>query len=577
MEQNFKQLIMSNIKIDYILKGATVYQTFLKQFEKLDIAVSGETIYAVSPFLNYWDTTVIDCSGKYIVPGLIDIHMHVESSMTYPEEFSRIVLPYGVTTVVADPHEIANVFGIEGIETFLNQETQMDIFYGIPSSVPATNFSMETSGGTIKEQEVEKLLTNERVVCLGEVMNYKDLSSQEDTLIKRIIKLCKAKRGIRIEGHCPKLTGDDCQRFIFSGVDSDHTQQTPESILEKIRLGMFIELQEKSLNKETIEIIDKYNLYEYIALITDDTMPDHLMKGQLNKIVERAIELGMPLEMAIYCSTYTPARRMHLDDRGVIAPGKLADFAIYDSLEGLTPVAVYKNGKPVDMNAGFKKEVKFPDRFYKSVNCHKAAPSEFVLTTDIKDSVVAHVIKTAQFGNSTTHEVMSIGVRDKKVCWEEAGLCLAAVFNRYDKDAPPAFGLIDCNMKKSGAVATTWAHDSHNILVIGNSIEDMAIAQNELVDIQGGYVVVEDRKITACANLKIGGIVSDEPVEDLASALEKVRREIESMGYVNNNVIMSISTLTLLVSPELKLSDKGLFDVKTQAMIPLLEEGVKYE
>ena len=241
------------MKIDFVVKDALVFMTYRQCFEKRDVAVAGERFFEVSPALCYPGAKVIDGRGRYMIPGLIDIHMHIESSMTYPAEFSRITLPYGVTTVVADAHEIANVFGMAGIEWFMGQKTDQDIFYAIPSSVPATNEGWKPQGQGLGKKETKVLAENNRVLCLGEVMNFKDLTSQDDTLIKRLVRICRdgsqtgktsgkgsgPRSGMRIEGHCPRITGTDLCRFIYEGVDADHTQQTPESVLEKTDMGMF--------------------------------------------------------------------------------------------------------------------------------------------------------------------------------------------------------------------------------------------------------------------------------------------------------------------------------------------------
>lgn len=570
------------MKVDLILKNGWVYRTYRQCFEKMDIAVKGERFYDISPSSYFEAETLVDCTGKYIIPGLIDIHMHIESSMTYPAEFSRAVLPWGVTTVVADPHEIANVFGLEGIKCFMDQETDLDIFYGIPSCVPATNSSLETSGGEIGEEEVRELLKDDRVVCLGEVMNDHDLVSKEDTKLKGIVKLCRENsRFIRIEGHCPALSDQQLSAFIFEGVDADHTQQTSESVLEKTDKGMFLELQAKSLTEDVVKAVTDYELYENVALVTDDTMPDHLMKGHLNRIVELAVKWGIPAAKAIYCATLTPARRMGFSDRGIIAPGKLADFVILDNLESFTPVAVYKNGKhysekPLDQKESEKKAA-FPDHFYQSVKCRLALASDFELNRcQIEEGFAeANVMQIQAFGTRAKKVKRQIPVREGRLCWQEAGLCLAAVFERHGKNGNVSYGLVENAFTEPGAVAATWTHDSHNLLVLGSTVEDMVLAQNQVVHMQGGYVTASKGKVTASAPLPVGGILSDKRMEELSEELKKVREEIEGMGYVNNNVIMSVSTLTLLVSPELKLSDKGLVEVKTQKQLPLVEKYVK--
>ena len=564
------------MKVDLLIQNGWVYRTYRQCFEKTNIAVVGERFYDISPASCYEADLVIDAEGKYIIPGLIDIHMHMESSMIGPREFSGAVLPWGVTTVVADPHEITNVFGIKGMTQFMEEKTQLDIFYAIPSSVPAAGTEYETSGGEIGEEEVRSLLRDDRVICLGEVMNDRDLISAADTKIKRMVKLCQnANRPIRIEGHCPSLTGQDLAAFIRAGVDADHTQQTPQSILEKTDMGMFLELQEKSLTPEVVETVVTHGIYENVALVTDDVMPDHLVTGHLNRILRLAVELGMPAEKAIYCTTMTPAKRMGLYDRGMISPGKLADFVILEDLTHFVPLAVYKKGNLYEAGSEAN-DVKYPAEFYQSVKCRLALESDYKLNRcEIKEGkAFVSVMQIQDFGTRIRHVKRWIPVKNHCLCWQEAGLNLATLYERYGKNGNVSYGLVEHGFNLPGAVATTWSHDSHNLLVLGNSPKDMLLAQNRVVHMQGGYVTARNGAITASASLCVGGILSDEGLYKLSKDLGKVREEIEDMGYKNNNVIMSISTLTLLVSPELKLSDKGLFHTRNRQGIPLVE---KYE
>ena len=607
---------------DFILKNVMVYQTFRQCFEKRDVAVAGEKFYCISPAISYPGVEERDGKGRYMLPGLVDIHMHIESSMTYPGEFSRITLPYGVTTVVADAHEMANVFGMDGIRAFMAQKTKQDIFWAIPSSVPATNEKLETAGAALGVKEISEMASLDGVLCLGEIMNYKDLSAEGESRTRALIDVCrKAGKNLRIEGHCPGLTGTDLNRFIYEGVDADHTQQTPQSVMEKTELGMFLELQFKSLTPEVVKTVCDHELYENVALVTDDTMADKLLTGHLNKIIETAVKAGMPTEKAIYCATWTPSRRMHLDDRGMIAPGKIADFMLLDSLDGIEPVVVYKKGECVycradeacgaakgrkaqeacavaagcgaeaaKMQAAGISEVRadksgqaaapvaaacsFPDSFYRTINCRPAEISDFVLKAEEPDAKWAevNVMKIGTFGTATTPVKRRVEVKDGVLDWKSAGLTLAVVFERYGKNGNVGYGLVEGALTKPGAVATTWSHDSHNLFVLGTDENDMKLAQKRVLELQGAYVVFAGGKSLAEARLTIGGIVSDQPIEVLGQELKEVRAAMEGLGYVNNNVIMSTSTLCLPVSPKLKLTDHGLLTVPGQEHVPLVEK-----
>lgn len=572
------------MKPDFILKNVMVYQTFRQCFEKRDVAVAGEKFYCISPAISYPGVEEIDGKGRYMLPGLVDIHMHIESSMTCPGEFSRITLPYGVTTVVADAHEMANVFGMDGIRAFMAQKTKQDIFWAIPSSVPATNEKLETSGASLCVKEAAEMASEDGVLCLGEIMNYKDLSVEGESRTRQMIEACRnVGRNLRIEGHCPGLTGEDLNRFIYEGVDADHTQQTPQSVLEKTELGMFLELQLKSLTPEVVKTVCENGLYENVALVTDDTMADRLLIGQLNKIIEAAVKAGMPMEKAIYCATWTPSRRMHLDDRGMIAPGKIADFMLLESLDGIEPVAVYKKGEcvyrkvddaPAESFVHTSAECSFPESFYHTIKCRPAEVSDFVLKAEdpqVKWAEV-NVMKIGTFGTATMPVKRRVEVKDGVLDWKSAGLSLGVIFERYGKNGNIGFGLVEGALKESGAVATTWSHDSHNLFVLGTDEEDMKLAQRRVLELQGAYVVFSGGKSLAEARLTIGGIVSDQPVEVLGQELKEVRAAMEGLGYENNNVIMSMSTLCLTVSPKLKLTDHGLLTVPEQEKVPLVAE-----
>ena len=564
------------------IRNARVFNSYTQTFEEKSVLIRDGQFAQLQETKEEQCCPVdqeIDARGRWMIPGLIDIHMHVESSMTIPTEFSRQALSFGVTTVVADPHEIANVFGLAGIEAFMASEPVMDIFYGIPSSVPSTNPDCETTGGVIGLEEVDKLLDNPQIRCLGEVMNFKELVSGEDTLIRQIIALCKKKRPLLpLEGHCPKISGADLAKFIASGVNADHTQQTPESIVEKITNGMYLEMQGKSIQEDTIRTLMEHQFYEYFSLVTDDVMPDHFLHGHLNQVLLSAVHCGLPMEKAIYCSTFTSARRMHLDDRGVIAPGKIADFVLLDSLEDWTVHQVYKNGvlvsEPQSGYAIAEKPASFPPEFYHSLHHRPLTEDDLLVRVSLSaKSVTAQVIEIYPRATFTRLTTAELPVENGVVQWQNRGLALMACIERYGKGGQIALAFTTGGIQKNGAVASSWAHDHHNLMVMGSNVPDMIAAANHLLAIQGGYCVCVDEKITACASLQVGGIVSDQPLAELAGQIEAVRAAMEDqLGYVHHNAVMSFATLSLPVSPEVKLTDKGLLIGKTLEFIPLIKE-----
>ncbi|MCY6482903.1 amidohydrolase family protein [Clostridium aestuarii] len=565
------------MKVDLLIKNALIYNTYFKKFIYSNAAVVNDKFLYVGNKCveELKPKKVIDAEGMYMIPGLIDIHMHIESSMTTPPHFAQAVVQHGVTTIVADPHEIANVFGIKGIEAMIKCSNQdaVDIFYGVPSSVPSTSAYLETTGGSIGIEEVLKLIQSYDMCCLGEVMNFKDLISDDKTLIKSIIEIIKKEKSfMKIEGHCPKITDLDLAKFIYGGVDSDHTQQTVESLKEKIENGMFMEIQKKSLTEENIKFLIDNNLYEHFCLVTDDVMADELIEGHLNLLLKKSVELGMSVENAIYVTTHTPARRMGFNDRGAIAPGKKADFILISDINKFNIKFVYKSGKEVfcGENRYTQHEKCFPESFYNSVNLGYIDTDYFRVSSPVHDGeVCCRAIKVNPDSTFTNEVKVNINAKDGNLDWHKSEYCLVSVLNRYTEEKNKSFGFVTGSIIESGAIASTYAHDQHNLIVMGKNSEDMAIAVNWIIENNGGYCVVKDGKIVAGVELPVGGILSEDSIDVLAYKLKKVREALKDLGYRHMNEIMSFSTLCLPVSPALKITDKGLIDVKKQKVVSL--------
>ncbi|NRO39537.1 Adenine deaminase [Lactobacillus helveticus] len=565
-------------EVDLIIKNAHVFNVYLRKFLDLQVSIKNGKFYWINKELpNLKAKKVIDLQGKYLIPGFVDAHMHIDSSMTTPKIMGETILKYGTTTIIADDHEVTNVAGIKGLKEFINEDSPIDIFFGIPSSVPSTNPEMETTGGKIGVAEVKKLLKDPRFICLGEVMNFKDMTSDKDTLIKNIINTChKIRPTMPIEGHTPAYNGEDLAKILYAGVSTDHTQQTKKLVDEKLRNGMFVEVQLKSMHSDVINTIINNKYFEHVALVTDDSMPDTLLEGHLNLLVKKAIKMGMRPEDAIYISTYTPARHMGLWDRGAIAPGRVADFSVLDNLKELSIIDVYKNGRSEnEIVKTVSKDDYLPESLINTVKAYKLNKQDLLLKTDLIENgtITANVIQINPVGTFTNHIQKKLAVHNGIVDWKSANLALIIVQERFGLNKGRfSLGLIDRGITGDGAVGATWAHDHHNLMVMGTNLDGILNIQHKLINQNGGYMVAKGNEIIANAPLPIGGVVSNQPIKILGEQVGNIRKNLVELGYKNTNEIMSFSTLSLLVSPNLKISDKGLFEVKSQRKVPLLEK-----
>jgi adenine deaminase len=558
------------VQVDTLVLNGIVFNSYFKQFRKENIAIKdGKFFYIGKKGREFFQAKeTVDADGKYIIPGLIDIHLHIESTMVTPATFSYGLIKNGVTTIVPEPHEMANVFGIAGVKEMIkaSKNEVVDMFYGIPSSVPAT--AMETTGGAIEIEDIEELLQTESIKCLGEIMNYYDVLTKPDCKTNQILDFVRNNYPeLIIEGHVPKLLDDELQGIAFAGVGSDHTHQTVEGMMERIAIGMFLEIQEKSMTKEVIDYLSANPVKEHFCFVTDDVMADSFQRrGHLNVLLKKAIAMGMSMEDAIYACTYTPAQRMRMYDRGVIAPGKIADFVMVSNVADFSIDAVYKNGQKV-----FERDLpyvqravskQFPAPFYESVKLAplKAEDFEVPIETE-KKSVTVRTIHVQNGSTFTEERQDTLAVEAGKLQWMNSAYCLVKTFERYGKNNNQAHGLIGGDILKKGAVATTYSHDNHNLLVVGKNKADMQLAANEVIKTQGGICCVYNGKILSMVPLPVGGILSEEPLEVIASQVEELTDTLKSLGYEHYNVIMSLSTLSLPVSPALKITDHGLIAV----------------
>ncbi|MBO9125104.1 MULTISPECIES: adenine deaminase [unclassified Rhizobium] len=540
---------------DIVLKGGRFFDLVTGELVQSDIAISGDTI--VGTCGGYNGKTEIDISGRIVVPGFIDTHLHIESSLVTPHEFDRCVLPYGVTTVICDPHEIANVLGAEGIRYFLEsaEQTIMDIRVQLSSCVPATH--LETSGADLPIEKLLPFRDHKKVIGLAEFMNFPGVIHKDPVCMAKLA----AFQGEHIDGHAPLLSGNDLNGYLSAGIRTEHECTSAEEALEKIRKGMHILVREGSVSKDLMALISiiTERLSPHLALCTDDRNPlDIAEQGHLDYMIRTAIKNGVE-PLAIYrAASISAARAFGLRDRGLIAPGWRADLAIVDSLENCKAEMVFSAGRKVT-SALF--ETRKP-----------VAPVGL-------DSVKARTVNAAHFGVPVADgETPVIGVMPGKIITEhrryrlpvkgnqtavdlDNDIIKVAVIERHGKNGNHANGFVQGFGLKKGAIASTVGHDSHNICVVGVSEDDMAMAANRLGEIKGGFVVVEDGKVTGEIPLPIAGLMSLEPYETVRDTLHDLRKAAYALGTTLEEPFLQVAFLPLPVIPHLKISDMGMVDV----------------
>lgn len=567
------------MKIELLVKDVHVFNSYYKTFIKGNAVIHDGKFYYIGERAldTFVPDQIIEGNGRYMIPGLIDIHLHIESTMVTPSTFSYGLIQNGVTTIVPEPHEMANVFGISGVKEMIkaSKDCVADMFYAIPSSVPAT--SMETTGGSIEISDIDELLQTEQIKCLGEIMNFYEVISDPDCKTNQILSHVRTNYpDLIIEGHVPKLLDLDLQKMVYAGVNSDHTHQTVEGMEARIAAGMFLEIQEKSMTQEVIDYLNEKQVDEHFCFVTDDVMADSFQKrGHLNVLLKKAIQMGMSPEKAIYGCSYTPAQRMRMYDRGVIAPGKIADFLLVSNLQSFDIDEVYKNGElvykasePYEQAA---EDRQFPEAFFQSVTLNRLTEEDF--NVNIKatlDQCTCRIINVQDGSTFTKESYDQLKVKDGTLCWEESPYGLISTFERYGKNGNRAHGLIAGDILKRGAVATTYSHDNHNLLVVGHNKHDMMFAANEVIRKQGGICCVENGEVLSMLQLPVGGILSEEPLDVVSAQVEQLTNALKSLGYKHYNVIMSLSTLSLPVSPSLKITDHGLINVNEGKIVPLV-------
>lgn len=524
------------------------------------------------------NTKVIDANGKYLVPGFIDGHMHVESTMLSVTEFAKAGLAKGTTSIFMDPHEIANVFGPEGVRLMHEegQQLPLKVFTTFPSCVPATT-DFEDAGASLTVEDIEAGMQWENVAGLGEVMNFPGVVYGDPLMSGEIAETIKANK--TVTGHFPAEDPRMLQAYIGSGVDSCHETVTKEQGLEKLRLGMHLMIREGSAwqdVKEVIKVITEDHVQTHnISLVTDDVYPQTLVeKGHLNHVVRRAIEEGVDPVTAIQMGTINVARYYNMErDLGSIAPGKVADILVVEDIRELEPSTVIADGEMIYQDQQMVKD--FPTFVY---------PEHIRNSIHLKSDLTANDFQLASKGNTAQTKVNVINVIENSARTEkmtttlevkngmvqpdlEQDVLQLACIERHHQTGQISLGFAHGFKLKKGAVASTVAHDSHNLLVMGTNPEDMAFAANELAKIGGGMIVVENGKVLAQVRMPIAGLMSDQPLETVVKEVKQLEAAWETLGCPIHAPFMTFSLIALPVIPDVRISNRGLVDVAEFKMI----------
>jgi adenine deaminase len=543
------------VPADLVLRGGRVFDLITGDLVETDVAICGDTIVGVVG--QYDGRQVIDCTGKLLVPGFIDTHLHIESSLVTPYEFDRCVGPRGVTTAICDPHEIANVCGLTGIRYFLDAsaETVMDIRVQLSSCVPSTH--METAGARLSAADLVPLMDHPRVIGLAEFMNFPGVLFKDEGCLAKL----EAFRGRHIDGHAPLLRGKDLNGYISAGIRTEHEATTAEEALEKLRKGLRVLIREGSVSKDLqalIPILTERHA-PYLAFCTDDRNPlDIAEHGHLDYMIRTAIALGAP-PLAVYrAASLSAAEAFGLKDRGLIAPGKRADIAVIDTLEGCHASLVLCGGV-VAGDAAYAARRIVPPVARQSVKALAVTAGSFRTAGNRAETPVIGILPGKIITEHLTCDIAPEG-GDKRADTAR-DLVKIAVVERHGVNGNLATGFVKGFGLARGAIASTVCHDHHNIAVVGVDAGDMALAVNRLTEIEGGFVVVAGGQVLAELALPIAGLMSLEPFETVRDSLIALRAAARSLGVTLEEPFLQLAFLCLPVIPHLKITDHGMVDV----------------
>ncbi|GGP10335.1 adenine deaminase [Oceanobacillus neutriphilus] len=568
--------------MDTVIREVNLVNVFTAEIYKADIGVKENRFAAVAqykdnkPSFQMNGDNEIDAKGKYAIPGLIDCHVHIESTMITPDMFAREVLRHGTTVAVIDPHEIGNVMGTEGVKYMIDasKDLPVDILTTIPSCVPAVP-DLETAGAEFHPEDIEEMLQLPNVVGIAELMDYVGVIKQHPRMAGIVQKGLEA--GVRNEGHLPRVYGSDLAAYLAAGVDSDHESRATDEILEKLRAGMLIYIRESSISQFADIAAEAWKEVPYvsnIAMCTDDVEPNDMLKnGQMNRVVRRCIEEGIPAPLAVRYGSLNGAIRYGLRDRGAIAAGYRADFSLVDSIEKMDVTDVFVEGKQMVKNGELTETItsSVPPLLRNTVQIPVLTEEDLLIKAPFEQGTATLNTMEMQLNGTTAKGTVNVNVADGMIQELPDNYAFVSVIGRHGQNKKPFVGVIKNSGLRHGAYATTIAHDSHNLVVAGTNAKDMLIAVKQLEQSGGGLCLVKDTEVQAQLDLPLAGLMSPEPVEEIAVKVEHFNETAKSMGVKvgRRSPAMAFSSLTLTVIPEIRISDVGLVDVYHQELLPL--------
>ncbi len=573
-EKNVEKIIdiaRGKVKADLVIKNANIVNVLSEEIHQGDVAVADGVIAGIGE--NYCGENEVDINGAYLSPAFIDGHVHIESSMLLPSEFAKAVVPAGTTTVIIDPHEISNVLGLQGI-SFMREAIQqlpLDVYMMLPSCVPATPF--ETSGFDLNSYDLSLLIDKPWVLGIAEMMNFPGVLNHDKNVMAKL-KLAMSKNK-RIDGHAPCLSDKDLCAYIAAGVTSDHECTTPDEAIEKLRKGMYLMIREGSAAKDLnalLPVLLEKNTRKCI-FVTDDRHPEDLLE-HINSMVKTAVEAGVSPIKAIQMASLNTAEYFKIQDLGAIAPGYKADFLVFPDLKTFKPDLVFKKGKLVAESGKLTADITQNEipAVRGSVNVKWIKYEDFKIEAKSDNVKAIEVIPHQLITKSVKSKINVVNnFAESNIETDTLKIC---VIERHRAGGNIGKGFVKGFNLKSGAIASTVAHDSHNMIVIGTNDSDMYTAAVELIKSQGGKIVVDNGKVLAHLPLPIAGLISDEDINSVIEKSMQLNKAAKKIGCNIDDPFMSMSFLSLPVIPELKITDKGLFDSVKFEFVDIFEKSV---